>query len=70
MTIVVTVERDFYGGNDMRAIQSLAARFPGQETLQVNVGASRLKLGARWRVAQCTELLICLSEFGDPEVVE
>ncbi len=68
--IVLTAQRDYDGGLCIQAIKSLAARFPGHETLRIDVGASRLNLGPAWRVAQCTGLLVALSEFGDVEVVE
>lgn len=66
--IILTAERCFDGGPDLGAVKALAARFPGHETLRVDVGASRLDLGPLWRVAQCTGLLVALSEYGDVEV--
>ena len=67
--IVLTAERSFTGGASFQAVRSLAARFPGQETLKIRVGDRELTLGPAWRVAQCTSLLVALSEFGSVEVV-
>lgn len=68
--IVVLAERTFDGGPNIAAIKSLAARFPGTETLRIDVGASRLNLGPAWGVSQCTGLLVALTEFGAVEVQE
>jgi hypothetical protein len=68
--IVLTAQPTFDAGPSLQAVQDLASRFPGRETLQIRVGASRLSLGPLWRVAQCTGLLVALSEFGDVEVTQ
>jgi len=67
--IVLTVLKGS-AADTLPCVRGLAERFPGHETLRIDVGASQLCLGARWRVAQCTGLLVALSEFGDVEVVE
>lgn len=68
--IVVAASGGLDAASYLHGVRSLARRFPGQETLRVDVGAHRLDLGPLWRVSQCTGLLVALSEFGDVEVTE
>jgi hypothetical protein len=70
--IVLTAAATFDGRPCIEAVKGLATRFPGSETLQIAITGDprlRLSLGPAWRVAQCTGLLVALSEFGDVEVV-
>jgi hypothetical protein len=67
--IVLTPEGTFDDGADLGAVRGLARRFPGLDTLRVTVAGRSLDLGPAWRVAQCTGLLVALSEFGSVEVV-
>lgn len=67
--IVLTV-LDGCSADALPAIRGLAERFAGSETLRIDTVTSRMRLGPRYRVAQCTGLLVALSEFGAVEVVE
>lgn len=67
--IVLTVLDDC-AADTLPAIRGLAERFPGHETLRIDVGASRLTLGPAFGVAQALGLLVGLEEFGAVEVIE